>query len=246
MKQELDGKPVRAVIFDVYHTLLAVRDGPAERVLDWEGMWPLMTGVQPVIPLRDFDAACREVVAKDHAALWEQGVKWPEVDWKSVVRRAVPGLRELEEERLRALIWFHTWQQRQVTAMPGARRFIRKLQCRGIPIGIASNAQEYTVLEMAGGGLRIGDFEQDLCFWSFQQGFSKPDPEVFAWLGERLAARGILPEEVMMIGDRLDNDVEPARAAGWRTWHFQGSWPELGKPRRQTLTSPGSSFFPHQ
>jgi FMN phosphatase YigB (HAD superfamily) len=30
-----------------------------------------------------------------------------------------------------------------------------------------------------------------------------------------------------MIGDRLDNDIEPARAAGWQVWHFQGPWPVL-------------------
>jgi FMN phosphatase YigB (HAD superfamily) len=37
-----------------------------------------------------------------------------------------------------------------------------------------------------------------------------------------------------MVGDRADNDVEPARAHGWQTWHLAapgttggGDWNEL-------------------
>ena len=38
-----------------------------------------------------------------------------------------------------------------------------------------------------------------------------------------------------MVGDRLDNDLEPARAQGWQTWHLTnapsgpgaGSWADL-------------------
>ena len=45
-------------------------------------------------------------------------------------------------------------------------------------------------------------------------GLAKPDPNVFA------AAAGqakCAPEEIAMVGDRLDNDIAPARAAGWKT-----------------------------
>ena len=219
--------PVRAVIFDVYHTLLEIGHGPLNGAEHWEDMWPLMTDGGPVVAMRDFEKRCREVVARDHAALLAEGVKWPEVEWRSVVRRAVPELGPLGEVELDALIWFHTRQQRRVSVMPGAQDFLGDLRRRGILTGIASNAQDYTLIEMATVDLGADDFESDLCFWSYQQGFSKPDPAVFAWLGGRLAARGILPEEVMMIGDRMDNDIEPARAAGWQTWHFQGKWPAI-------------------
>lgn len=42
-------------------------------------------------------------------------------------------------------------------------------------------------------------------------GVSKPDPRFFLGALERVRAR---PETAVMVGDRLDNDYEPARAAG--------------------------------
>ena len=63
-------------------------------------------------------------------------------------------------------------------------------------------------------------FEPDLCFWSYRHGFSKPDPHVFRILTARLEARGLRPAEILMVGDRLDNDIEPARAHGWLTWRL--------------------------
>jgi FMN phosphatase YigB (HAD superfamily) len=51
----------------------------------------------------------------------------------------------------------------------------------------------------------------------------------------RLEARGINPIETLMVGDRLDNDVAPARLQGFQTWHLNaaslekqsGTWEKL-------------------
>jgi FMN phosphatase YigB (HAD superfamily) len=78
-------------------------------------------------------------------------------------------------------------------------------------------------------------FDRELRFWSFENGFSKPDPHVFRILTARLEARGISPAETLMVGDRLDNDIEPAKAQGWQTWQLTarkthnaaGNWRDL-------------------
>lgn len=60
----------------------------------------------------------------------------------------------------------------------------------------------------------------DLIISSAESGFSKPDLEIF-----RLAFKKAecLPEETYMIGDRLDNDIEPAAKLGMNTiWVKQG------------------------
>ena len=44
--------------------------------------------------------------------------------------------------------------------------------------------------------------------------FSKPDPRLFE---AALAAAHVKPHEAVMIGDRIDNDIIPARALGMRT-----------------------------
>jgi putative hydrolase of the HAD superfamily len=100
-------------------------------------------------------------------------------------------------------------------------------------LGIASNAQANTLRELkeslAAHALGIDLFEPDLCFWSFEHGFSKPDPHVFQTLTARLAALGISPRDTLMVGDRLDNDIEPVRACGWQMWQLTASPAEDGR-----------------
>ena len=220
-------KPVKAVIFDVYHTLLAVAEGPVAAEDRWQELWREFVGTPPGMLLAEFDEACRTLVALEHAPRKSAGDRWPEVDWRKVACRAAGGLSGLAPGALDDFLFHHAQLQRTTQVMPGVRSFVTSLKQQAILTGIASNAQRYTFDELAAVGLPVVQFEPDLCFWSFEQGFSKPDPAVFSLLNERLAARGILPEETLMIGDRLDNDIEPAREAGWQVWHFQGTWPML-------------------
>ena len=220
-------KTVKAVIFDVYHTLLAVAGGPVAAEDRWQELWRKSVGTPPGMRLAEFDEACRTAVAQEHAPWKSAGERWPEVDWRKVACRAAGGLAGLAPGALDDFLFRHAQLQRTTQAMPGVLPFLASLRQQEILTGIASNAQRYTFDELAAARLPVHQFEPDLCFWSFKQGFSKPDPAVFSWLTARLAARGILPEETLMIGDRLDNDIEPARAAGWQVWHFQGTWPVL-------------------
>jgi FMN phosphatase YigB (HAD superfamily) len=108
--------------------------------------------------------------------------------------------------------------------MPDCAPVLRECVRRGILLGIVSNAQAYTLRELRlalnHASLDPAIFQADLTFWSFQHGFSKPDPHVFQILGARLQNRGIEISAALMLGDRADNDILPARAAGWRTWQF--------------------------
>ena len=55
---------------------------------------------------------------------------------------------------------------------------------------------------------------------SWEAGFLKPDPALFRYA---LSLAGCAPEEAVMIGDRLDNDIFPAKALGMKTvWIRQG------------------------
>jgi HAD superfamily hydrolase (TIGR01509 family) len=45
-------------------------------------------------------------------------------------------------------------------------------------------------------------------------GLAKPDPKIFELAAREADAR---PESIIMVGDRIDNDIVPARALGWRT-----------------------------
>lgn len=60
----------------------------------------------------------------------------------------------------------------------------------------------------------------DLVIASAEEGVAKPDPRIYQIALER---SGCKPENAVMIGDRIDNDIEPAKRMGMKTiWIKQG------------------------
>jgi HAD superfamily hydrolase (TIGR01549 family) len=53
-----------------------------------------------------------------------------------------------------------------------------------------------------------------ICISSAEAGVEKPDPAIFRLA---LAHAHCEPRHAVMIGDRLDNDIRPARLLGWKT-----------------------------
>lgn len=218
---------VRAVIFDVYGTLLRVRPVPPSTAVEarWETLLLPYASAEPGLSWSQFLQSCDAAIRRHHEEATARGVGYPEVNWAEITREVIPGLGRGEES---ALDTFHlevSALSRQVELAPGALPILRQLHEAGVPLGIASNAQRYSQLELrqalTSAGADIGWFAADLCFWSFEHGFSKPNPHVFQSLNARLGLRGIRPPEVLMVGDRIDNDVRPALAVGWQAWHWR-------------------------
>lgn len=62
----------------------------------------------------------------------------------------------------------------------------------------------------------------DLVVASAEEGVAKPDKRIFEIALERARCK---PEETVMVGDRLDNDIIPANEIGMFTiWMKQGNW----------------------
>ena len=216
---------IRAIVVDIYRTVLEVGPPPADAAARWEKVWRDLLGASPRVGLAEFGARCEEVVAREHSRARESGVSHPEIYWPDVVTEVVPEL-EKRDPAVRAEFMFRqTGCWHTVRAMPGVGAALRRASEHGCRLGIASNAQPYTLRELAEAlateGLTPEIFAPSLCFWSFDHGFSKPDPHVFRVLSARLRALGIAPGETLMVGDRLDNDIAPARAQGWQTWHWR-------------------------
>lgn len=98
---------------------------------------------------------------------------------------------------------------------PDVERTLRALRARGVPLMLVSNWHA---------GLRgfcralALDAYFDVIVSSFEAGYEKPDPRIFA-IG--CAQLGLLPEQVLHIGDSLIDDVEGARAAGLGAVHLE-------------------------
>jgi HAD superfamily hydrolase (TIGR01549 family) len=89
------------------------------------------------------------------------------------------------------------------------RDALRQLRGLGQRVGIAGNQPE-----RAGAALEQLGLAADFIVSSAALGVEKPTMEFFV----KLAARADLPaREIAYVGDRLDNDILPARAAGMAT-----------------------------
>ena len=224
----------RAVLFDIYGTLLEVGPPPPDADALWQRLCRDLLHAEPRLTRLEFSIACQQVIARHHEADRALGVRWPEVHWPSVVAKVLPELTRLSPPAQEEFLLGQIQTGRTLRLSAAAAAALRRFQARPGLLGIASNAQAYTLRELADAlaphGLGPDLFARDLCFWSFEHGFSKPDPHVFQILTARLAARGIRPGEALMIGDRLDNDIEPARAHGWQAWHLtlDANGPEAG------------------
>lgn len=224
---------IRAVILDVYNTILAVGPPPRDAEARWARLGQDTWNEAPSLSRAEFEARCETIITREQAAARAAGIPFPEIYWPAVATEALPELARLSAADLGEFLYRHAQTQRTLGAMPGAE-LLGKLKKANFVLGIVSNAQPYTLRELdaalAGLGLSRSLFDPSLCFWSFEAGFSKPDPHVFRWLTARLKARGIHPAEILIVGDRVDNDIEPARAQGWQTWHLRTTGPVEGSP----------------
>lgn len=214
--------PPRAVLFDVYNTLMDVGQAPADAEDRWRRLFEEFLGAPPPYDRETFTERARRVVAQHHAGARASGIEWPEVLWPAIVAEIFPGLLRLPPDALADFIFRQMQISRSIRLADGAAECLRRFRGEGTVLGIASNAQAYTLRELdeclQTAGLERSLFDPALCFWSFEHGFSKPDPHVFRILTARLGSRGIPPAAALMAGDRLDNDILPALAHGWQVW----------------------------
>jgi HAD superfamily hydrolase (TIGR01662 family) len=92
---------------------------------------------------------------------------------------------------------------------PDARPALQALRDIGVWVGVAGNQTS-----RAGDILRELDLPADLIATSADWNAAKPDAAFFR------ALLGVVPwaaEEIVYVGDRLDNDLKPAKSAGMRT-----------------------------
>lgn len=101
---------------------------------------------------------------------------------------------------------------------PDALRSVRALTERGLGVAIAANQPAVRADQ-----LRALGFDLAVVAMSDELGVAKPEPAFYRRVIARLGDPR--PASVAYVGDRLDNDVRPARAAGLRAvWLRRGPW----------------------
>lgn len=190
------------------------------RVVLWDVGGPINT---EVIHEAELDADIRQ-------ELEASGIHVTDEQWADANRYAVESFAPNAYE---AMIWHLTGQDVHLSRnvyervssrshqrgafelRPGIGVLIAEIGSMGIPQGLAANQPLETLAILEQHGLST-HFSADTV--SGRIGYRKPDPRHFLIACERL---GSLPQETVMIGDRVDNDIAPANLLGITTVLFR-------------------------
>lgn len=108
---------------------------------------------------------------------------------------------------------------------PGIADVLRALKARGLKLGLAANQPMRALESLKQHG--IGEYFSNQGLSAFY-GFRKPDVRLFLCACEDL---GVTPAECIMVGDRIDNDVAPAKLLGMATVLIRTSRHREQQPR---------------
>lgn len=193
----------RAVLFDV--------GGPLdteilyERLIDRDIRTAFAAAGAAVEPRR-YAAACRYAVAAFAPDAY-QAIIWRLAgDDRALAESVYAAVRAGAEERHR--------RRGGLEVRPGIAPLLERLTQRGVALGLAANQPTSALARLDAAGLGG--------FFRYREvtgthGLRKPDVRVFL---HACAALELPPAACVMVGDRIDNDIVPARALGMRAIRF--------------------------
>ena len=226
---------VRAVVFDIYGTLLISgsgdvgsadtggRDSLVRQSLEESGLLERLDSTPKAADLqRSIQRINADRVTPDCAK--------PEVDivevWRDVLTQSGWTNEPSEIEMVVRLAARYEALANPTWPMPGSVQLLQHLKQHGFTLGIVSNAQIFTLPLMNNlmdcNGLKDAGFSLDLCVFSNRYRQAKPGPRLFEVLRRGLLNQGILPNEAVYVGNDMLNDVWAASEAGLRTAWFAG------------------------
>lgn len=206
----------KAVIFDIYGTLLHTKAGAVRPDPSSDPALSRMIRQLGFTPPESPTAALHKAVLQYHAASSEE---FPEVDLRDLWRNL---LQPPPHADLYRLVIATEDIRSPARPIPGAFEAVRMISSSGIRLGLLSNAQCNALHSLE----HITPlFEPELTLLSHQLGIAKPSPHLFAEMASRLHALHIAPHEVLYIGNDPDHDILPAQHQGWHTALFSQSTP---------------------
>jgi len=193
--------PLRAVVFDVDFTIS--EPGPD---LGPEGYRQLGLRYGLTLDPARHDEARR-------AAL-DTLERHPELDhdeetWILFTERIIQGMGGVGDTHAAAVEMTRGWENADhFDLYPDVAATLEELRAHRLKIGLLSNTARDLAVFVAHHGLQV-----DALLTSRVHGKTKPHESIFLELLGRL---GVAPEEAVMVGDSVEDDVEGARAVGMR------------------------------
>jgi putative hydrolase of the HAD superfamily len=244
-------RPPRAVLFDVYGTLLRSDAGaePAGNSPIPEGENRARDMLIPILDAWGFTLTPEAFACEVDRAIRERRMELlartphPEVDIRQIISRLLPSALEAEIRRLAVLL--EAWRN-PCSPMPGAAELLRRLKKRGLRLGIVSNAQFYTPLALealVGYSPEDLGFERDLCVYSYELQKAKPDTSLFEKAIQPLIRFGLKADQIVVVGNSWKNDIESSQKLGCMTVLFAGDARSFRPPDQGSVFTPPDSIL---
>lgn len=231
---------IKAVIFDIYGTLLISGSGdinPADEDEAGMAIREAFKSIGQTISGEITAAALADLffmtIAKARNALKANGIDYPDIDirdiwfevWEHLYHDGILG-ESPQPGQIPLLSAEYECRVNPTWPMKDFGEIFPRLSEKGFILGIISNAQFFTPLLFETHlhqNLADLGFRDDLCFFSYAHEIAKPSPRFFEKCAERLNDRyHVQPEEVLYVGNDMLNDVWASQNAGFRTLLFAG------------------------
>jgi FMN phosphatase YigB (HAD superfamily) len=243
---------VRAVLWNVYGTLLAIAGGevyfehPQKFIMDTAldktihefKMWGAMSR-KPGQPA-EYMRSIYDGVLIEQRALTGNAERYPEVAadrlWEAILKKLFQKDYEFDarfygslNEYSRKVAYFFHASLQGTRCYRGAAEALRYVHEAGLVQGLLADAQCFTATQLQR-GLTAQDPDADLDAWidptlrilSYEVRGRKPSERMFRRALGALEGRGIPPDQVLHVGSRIPLDLAPAKRAGLRTALFAG------------------------
>lgn len=227
---------IKAVLFDVYGTLLVSGSGDVGVAMQMTKADALQAAmnvceIRSKIGADELQEAFFKAISQEHQGAKKTGTAYPEIVveqiWGKVFAEtsaagmlATPG----DFDPKRFALEFET-RVNPVWPMPGLRDVLRSLRRQGYTLGIVSNAQFFTPLLVEyflEGSLEENGIPRQNCFYSYQHRVAKPGADLYRRAAETLDTVGIAASDTLYVGNDMLNDILPASEVGMRTALFAG------------------------
>ena len=242
---------VRAVLWNVYGTLLATPQGEflfehptpfvmssaLDKTLHEFRMWASMSR-KPGQPADDLLRQYRQVLSEQ--SLGGNGERHPEVQaeqvWAVILKRLMQkdyrfdlGFFGAMNEYSRKVAYFFHASLQGTACYEGAAAALRHVSASGLRQGLLADGQCFTTLQLQrglsaqDGSARLDDLlSPSLVVLSCDLRGKKPSERLFRKALDDLQSEGVSPEEILHVGSRMHQDIIPARRLGMRTALFAG------------------------
>ena len=241
-KTQLKSHPIKALIFDIYGTLMISASGDIDQA-DYNPSMIRKAFVSSGIELINDSNETIDLIHstfnttikkhKEEAKSIER--PYPEVDILEVWQETLTYFEKKsvikcpEEVDLKLLTFVFELQTNKVWPMPNMEKVIKILGEKEIQLGIISNAQFYTPVIMnyflhqeCKDGRIIAPFQNEITVYSFEELRLKPDVKLFNIILKELEKKGITAAETAFVGNDMLKDMWAASQSGVKTIFFAG------------------------